>query len=922
MNISDLPSLGPDTDLSSDVLIVGSGPAAWTLAKELSGSTLRILVLESGGGHQEAEPAEFKETEDVGMPLFNGRYRGLGGTTTAPGWANRCIAFDRIDYEDRPWAPGSGWPFGPEEITPYLEGASEYLGAGSYVPDPTTAPGWRGPYSPQVDPHRLRPVHWVFGRDRGWDPTRFNDSFRGHRGDNVQVVLYATVTHLDVDPLTGRVASLEVADPSGCRRTIPSKVVVLCAGGIENPRLLLNSNRQVAAGLGNGYDLVGRYLMDHPRDLSMSVSVDLRRLAAFRALFNPTVNGSGLGRRLFVGGLALSEEVQRSEGLLNCAAWPVEDVSKDDPLEAAIRFARRDRSQKWSDVRRMAAHPLLFARSLHTHAVLDQPTPRLVTKAGFYIGSEQQLDAESRVSLSERRDRFGLPIARTDWRINRQERASHGRLAKLIVSEFERLSLPKATLAGWIEDEAYDDTVLQDGCHPTGTTRISIDPRRGVVDADCQVHGVGGLFIAGSSVFPTASHANPTLMIVAMARRLARHLRGELARDLHPVDQSRVPPRQDGAAWLPVLTPGTNVAVTGANGFIGGRLVEKLTEQGAIVTCLNRGAPSARVRKTGAAVRTLNLADEAGVSEALRDTSIVFHCAYDWADEDWNLQALQALMSACRTNRCDRLVHVSSFVVYETPTHGEVSETTEGTTAQAGYAYVKRAMELELLRAHREDGFPCAILQPAIVYGPHSRPWTTEPAEMLRHGTVVLPDKGEGICAAVYVDDVVDAMIIAAVNPAAVGQRFLVSGPEPVTWAAFYEALAEAAGARPPNYLPFEAIRQANTRVAKMRRIITDPAGLVRRAVNIGLVRKVFRTGLKALPSQIGKKISEQLYGPTSRRRGHVHMPSLDHARWLSSRYTISSAKARREIGYRPQIDLRNGMLETTRFLQVTGDGA
>ena len=132
--------------------------------------------------------------------------------------------------------------------------------------------------------------------------------------------------------------------------------------------------------------------------------------------------------------------------------------------------------------------------------------------------------------LSERLDRLGLPIARTDWRISHQDRQSQAVLAKTILKEFQRLGLPKTHLADWVSSGRLEASVLSDGCHPTGTTRMASDPQCGVVDADCRVHGVDGLYVAGSSVFPTAGHANPTLMIVAMAARLAEHLKTRLSK--------------------------------------------------------------------------------------------------------------------------------------------------------------------------------------------------------------------------------------------------------------------------------------------------------------------------------------------------------------------------------------------------------
>ena len=165
---------------------------------------------------------------------------------------------------------------------------------------------------------------------------------------------------------------------------------------------------------------------------------------------------------------------------------------------------------------------------------------------------------------------------------------------------------------------------------------------------------------------------------------------------------------QDMRALVPTLPPGTTVAVTGATGFIGGRLVECLVEQGAVVTCLLRGAacqPAPSI-ETGAKMRTLDLAEPEPVRAAMEGIEFIFHCAYDGEDTAWNFAALSALIEACRANGCRRLVHLSSFVVYQLPPEGEVTEESAEDTSGAGYAHTKRELESELLRAAREDGVP------------------------------------------------------------------------------------------------------------------------------------------------------------------------------------------------------------------------
>ena len=360
---------------------------------------------------------------------------------------------------------------------------------------------------------------------------------------------------------------------------------------------------------------------------------------------------------------------------------------------------------------------------------------------------------------------------------------------------------------------------------------------------------------------------------------------------------------------------GAIVAITGATGFIGGRLAERLIEQGAIVTCLMRGDPTPRLQCLGAELYKIDITNEDAVRARLKGIDWIFHCAYDSDDIEWNFKALRSLIASCRHNHWRRFVHVSSFVVYDLPSEGELTEEAVGTTATSGYAHIKRELETELLDAVQREGLPATIVQPTIVYGPFCRPWTIEPADMLINGTVVLPDRGEGICNAVYVDDVVDAMILAANNSGTVGQRFLISG-EPVTWAEFYETLAKAAGARPPKYLPAERILQENSGLRRLLRLITTPWVSVRRVAQRPVFKRVLQTVLKLVPARMRTGVQVEWFGPMARKRGHIHMPNRGHLKFLQGRSIIRSTKARQEIGYAPRYELSAGMTQIARYLK------
>ena len=522
MSIDDLRSV-PDGPIDTDLCLIGSGPAGWVIAEELKESGLRILMLESGGHSPEAQTEALNEIEDLGTPLFNGRTRVLGGTSRV--WNGRCMPFDDIDFEKRPWVARSGWPFDAQAIAPFVDRASEYLGAGPYYDGEQRRPlpeGLRP--QPKVDTSKLHSACWE-------NPPHldFGNILTAGRGRNLRVLVRATVTHVNTDPSGQHLEGVEVTDAEGRRLTVHARAVVLCAGGVENPRILLYSNRVAPQGLGNAHDLVGRYLMDHPRDFELIARVDNSDAHRFRDLFGPWRLQNPRGRHDFSYGFSLSPERQRAEGLLNAAAWPYEVCPEDDPFYALRRLARGPRTTALRDFGHVVSHPALLLRAARDRFVTRQKVRHKVERIGFLVSSEQLPDPDSRVELSDRKDWLGLPITKVTWRVGELEAKSQAVLAKTIASEFDRLGLPKIRVADWVREERYADANFVDGCHPSGTTRMAEDARDGVVDANCQVHGVDGLFVAGSSVFPTDGHANPTLMITALAARLAQHLRRRLS---------------------------------------------------------------------------------------------------------------------------------------------------------------------------------------------------------------------------------------------------------------------------------------------------------------------------------------------------------------------------------------------------------
>jgi choline dehydrogenase-like flavoprotein len=515
--------------LRCDVCVIGTGPAGITIARELSGTSLRVTLLESGGTERQEAADALNEIESLGWPRvmdqWNVRNRMVGGSSNT--WSGRCAPFDEMDLQSREWVPYSGWPLKLGDLASYIDRSAAHLGlgAGNGITDDriwalTGQP--RRMAGPGPDPDELLPMFWQYSRDavNQYDNTRFAH-FTDTLGPNITIVTNATVLRVNATESAAAVESVDFASAGGRPWRLPAATIVLCAGGIENARLLLSSDNVAPQGLGNDRDLVGRFLMDHLR--GPVASFPLTGAQAVLAQFG-TFKSASAGGNIFQPGLRLSPAIQQAEGLLSCSAWVHEYIAADDPWEMLIRFLRREPGAR-PDFRSMLANSGLVIRGLREHFISHRALPRKLAEVALEAMCEQVPNPDSRVTLSERRDRLGMRISRIDWRVCEEEARTMRRMAELMAGQFSLMGIDPPELAEWVRDGGMIPRTFSDVAHPTGTTRMADDPAQGVVNAHGEVHGVHGLFIGGSSVFPTAGHANPTQLIVALAVRLADTLR-------------------------------------------------------------------------------------------------------------------------------------------------------------------------------------------------------------------------------------------------------------------------------------------------------------------------------------------------------------------------------------------------------------
>ncbi|WFU06421.1 GMC family oxidoreductase (plasmid) [Rhizobium sp. CB3171] len=552
MAIRDLRSAPDNTLLHADIAIVGGGPAGITIAQEFANTPVRILVIDSGGLDYEPELQTLNAVENIGepvaragiepvgrgysgglewlneIPAFELRNRLLGGSTHT--WVGKCAAFDEIDFARRPWLSLSGWPIGRDELQIALDRAGDLLNLGPNLYDERLYERLHSrPTDLGMNSDLLRPFFWQFSheRNRRGEPMRFNRCARKINATNIDFLTHATVTEVVLDHNGRRATSLNVTSLEGNKAIVDARTIVLCGGGIENARLLLASNTLMRSGIGNSRDVVGRYLADHPRtSLARVIGRDIDRIARHFNFYGLSHKGR---THFYLQGLSLSPDMQVREGLTNCAAYPVQIHADDDPWVALKRVAHGSHRTLAHDLSAIGRSPGMIASGLYNRLIRKRGLPHRSTELRFDVMAEQKLDPESRVTLSHTRDRFGRPLPRVDWQIGSCEIKSIKRLAQVISKEFGRIGLPRPQLADWIAMDDDGSAAFMDMAHPSCTTRMGTDRATSVVDPNAMVHGIDGLFVAGSSVFPTGGHANPTLMLLTLAIRLADHLKARHA---------------------------------------------------------------------------------------------------------------------------------------------------------------------------------------------------------------------------------------------------------------------------------------------------------------------------------------------------------------------------------------------------------
>jgi len=529
-----------------DVAVVGAGPAGLSVALRLAGKGLRVGVFDAGGpkagiAAQEDAFSAAAVTPDKHPPLHLYRRRQLGGSSAI--WGGRCIPFDSSDYDPLALGDGAEWPIGQADVAPYVDQALAWLGAGQgQFTAEEALPGEPAALIGGVGDPRLSMDHL----ERFSQPM---DVWRAYGEDlksssNVFVFSNCPCVEVLADGETPAATGLVIAGPAGERLTLKPRAIVLAAGGLETPRLLLASRSGRPAGLGNGADLVGRFYMTHlvidcgllsvtgPAELDYSVSTDgvyVRRL------------------------LQLTDQARRELKIMNLIARPtIPDMADPDHRSAILSAGFIGKRFILAEYRRrlvqthgqtaLAPHIANIARGLpdligfgvnwsrkRTFATRKLPSLFLKTQARFpmELVCEQAPYRDSRVKLDQGLDRFGLPRLNLQWKTGQAEVDTVETTLDIFRAALGQSGAASLSLT---PDQANDPLAQSapQGGHHIGTARMAATATGGVVDGWGAMFEARNVFIVGSAVFPRSGAANPTLTLVALAMRTADRIAAEL----------------------------------------------------------------------------------------------------------------------------------------------------------------------------------------------------------------------------------------------------------------------------------------------------------------------------------------------------------------------------------------------------------
>jgi choline dehydrogenase-like flavoprotein len=521
-----------DVEKKYDFCIIGAGIAGLILADQLS-HKFNIAIVESGGFSINKKSQELNDLIVSGYPIrkyHQSRIRQYGGTCNI--WAGRSLILNSIDLQHREWIENSGWPISQSELHKYYDLLPKEYGLFDFNYFDKS----------KYDDFEDDLYKDIFSNSEfssikaGWSKNipRFGKKTKIYKklSKNKKITLFKGATVEKLCDSNGKVYKCRVLISKNRSFDIKAGNFILCTGGMENARILLSSKDQFHGGIGNLYDNVGRYYMDHPSYVRKNIK--LKKKIYDSSMFLKFLKDGRLKN-----GVRFSESYQRNHKLSNnyielTPQYPESYektfssivqvakivLKKDSPTEKKINIKDINLRKIPEIIYLLSPSEIMPHHVSRFYSQLKNLISRPINSENLVISHhlEQTPNRLSRVALSDKKNYLGINNLNLHWKINDIEIDTANLLEEKFIDRLKGL--------GWLDDNLKYKSIssFKDASHHIGTTRMAHNPKNGVVDDNCKVFSVENLYVAGSSVFPTSGSANPTYTIAALALRLANHL--------------------------------------------------------------------------------------------------------------------------------------------------------------------------------------------------------------------------------------------------------------------------------------------------------------------------------------------------------------------------------------------------------------
>lgn len=507
--------------------IIGAGAMGISIAREFITDENTSVALIESGATTSGRPSDLDDvtnTGDVDAGVAGSRKRGFGGSTQT--WGGQALPFSSIDFSQRPQLSASAWPISESDLQLYYPQVEQLFNVVSPSFDTNI---WANSSTSananlkQTATHNKLSLHFS-----KFSPTpNFASAHATHldKHPSIDLIINATVLELVESNDDTSIDHVILRNATGHKTELFADVFILCAGGIENPRLLLNSKRKSLNGIGNNKGMVGRYFQDHIG--LYGARLEPLNFTKFSQVFATRL----IGNVKCLPKLSLHESEQRNANTLNITG-NIEVQSKEQSPLILMRSCYKKLKNRQFDVPffsslfKLLANPIELICAAYDFAIKKRIyIPR---KADYFLVAniESEPMPQSRINLSSTVDSYGMPHVEIDWRLS-----EHSRLA---ARQYY------SNVKNFLEDENIANVIIKESIlissndwkqhcyglyHHMGATRMSSNPSQGVVDPNCKVHELRNLYIAGTSVLPTGGASNPTFTALALALRLVDHIK-------------------------------------------------------------------------------------------------------------------------------------------------------------------------------------------------------------------------------------------------------------------------------------------------------------------------------------------------------------------------------------------------------------